>query len=340
MSKVIFDKKNVLVTGGAGFIGSHLCDELVKDCKVICIDDFSSGSESNIDHLLPNQDFVFISYDMTQPIDLEALPELKKFKVAFQGIQEVYNLACPMSARDFTDNKIKTLLANSVAVKNALDIAVKYQAKFLHFSSSVVYGPRTLDNKLKVREESLGLVDQLSDRSCYDEGKRFSETMVFNYRQVYKIDAKIIRVFRTYGPRMALNDDQMIPDFIFNALNGDDLVIFGDENFSSSFCYVEDVIDASIKMMDSSLSGPLNIGSDVDVKISDIAKMIIEETKSSSKIKYADKKLFMSELPLSDIFKARNDLSWMPVVTLRNGIKKTIFDLEVKKQLKGFHGVK
>jgi len=245
-----------------------------------------------------------------------------------------------MSARDFTDNKIKTLLANSVAVKNALDIAVKYQAKFLHFSSSVVYGPRTLDNKLKVREESLGLVDQLSDRSCYDEGKRFSETMVFNYRQVYKIDAKIIRVFRTYGPRMALNDDQMIPDFIFNALNGDDLVIFGDENFSSSFCYVEDVIDASIKMMDSSLSGPLNIGSDVDVKISDIAKMIIEETKSSSKIKYADKKLFMSELPLSDIFKARNDLSWMPVVTLRNGIKKTIFDLEVKKQLKGFHGVK
>lgn len=340
MPKVIFEKKNVLVAGGAGFLGSHLCDQLIKNCKVICIDDFSSGSESNIDHLLPNEDFVFINHDLSQPLDLEALPELKKFKVAFQGIQEVYNLACPMSPRDFETNRLKTILANSYVVKNVLDLALKYRAKFLQFSSSVVYGPRSLDSKLKIKEEYLGLCDQLSERACYDEGKRFAETMVNEYRRVHKLETKIIRVFRTYGPRMTLNDDQMIPDFILNSLEGKDLVIFGDENFSSSFCYVDDVIDGALKMMDSSLAGPINIGSDVDVKISDLAKIILAETESKSKITYAESKLFMSELPLPDTFKARNDLSWMPVVTLKNGLKKTIFDLELKRQLKGFHGVK
>lgn len=336
--QVIFDKKNVIVAGGAGFIGSHLCDELVKNCKVICIDNFISGSERNIDHLLANPDFVFINHDLSSPLDLESIESLKRFKIEFQGIQEIYNLACPMSPKDFLKNRLATIFANSYVVKNLLDLALKYNAKFLHFSSSVVYGPRHEDDRqYKVKESDIGLVEHLSSRGAYDEGKRFAETMVFNYREEFKIDARIIRLFRIYGPRMEANDDQMIPDFINNALDGKDLIISGDENFSSSFCYIEDALDAVFKFMHSNLSGPMNIGSDVDVKFIDFVKLIIKETASSSKVFYDNKKLFFSELILPDIRLAKNELNWMPVVTLENGIKKTIFDIEAHKKLKNIY---
>jgi UDP-glucuronate decarboxylase len=336
MAKVIFDKKNVLVAGGAGFIGSHLCDELVKECKVICVDNFISGSPNNIDHLMSNPNFVLINHDLSDVLDLETIPELKKYKIPFQGIQEIYNLACPMSARHFLDNRLANLMSNSYATKNLLDLAVKYNSKFLQFSSSVVYGPRISVNQLRVREDFLGQVDMLSERSSYDEGKRFSETLVENYRQIFNLDTKIIRIFRTYGPRMSLDDDQMIPDFIANAIDGKELTILGDESFSSSFCYVSDVIDAVSKVIASPLNKPVNIGADEDVKVSVLAQIIIEETKSTSTIKFGDKVLFMSELPLPDIYVARNELAWMPVVTLRNGLKKTIFDLQAKRQMRGF----
>ncbi len=332
--KVIFSKKNVLVTGGAGFVGSHLCDELIKTCKVICLDNFSTGDEKNIDHLLAEPDFVFLRHDITEPIDLESLPELQKFKIQFQGLQEIYHLACPTSPINFEKNKIATLLANSYGMKNALDLAVKYKAKFLHFSSSVVYGPRREGNK-KVVEDDIGLVDFLSERSSYDEGKRFAETMVLNYRQAHNIDAKIFRVFRIYGPRMKLDEGLMIPDFISNALDNKDLVILGDKDFSSSFCYVSDVVDASLKIMETDLTGPLNIGSDVDINVTDIAQKIINALESKSKITYADKFLFMTPLCLPDIAKARNDLGWMPIVTLEKGLEKTIEDLRASKMLKG-----
>ena len=332
--KVIFNKKNVLVTGGAGFVGSHLCDELIKTCKVICLDNFSTGDEKNIDHLLAESDFVFLRHDITEPIDLESLPELQKFKIQFQGLQEIYHLACPTSPINFEKNKIATLLANSYGMKNALDLAVKYKAKFLHFSSSVVYGPRREGNK-KVVEDDIGLVDFLSERSSYDEGKRFAETMVLNYRQAHNIDAKIFRVFRIYGPRMKLDEGLMIPDFISNALDNKDLVILGDKDFSSSFCYVSDVVDASLKIMETDLTGPLNIGSDVDINVTDIAQKIINALESKSKITYADKFLFMTPLCLPDIAKARNDLGWMPIVTLEKGLEKTIEDLRASKMLKG-----
>lgn len=336
--QVIFDKKNVLVAGGAGFIGSHLCDELVKTSKVICVDDFISGSERNIDHLLADPNFVFINHDLSQPIDLDKIEALKKFKVEFQGIQEVYNLACPMSPRNFLDNRLATILANSYAVKNLLDLALKYEAKFLQFSSSVVYGGRQADNRgLKAKEADFGSVDQLSERSSYDEGKRFAETIVSNYRSIYKLDARIIRLFRVYGPRMEDNDDQMIPDYIASALENKDIVISGDENFSSSFCYINDAIDAVFKFMNSELTGPINIGSDVDVKLGDLVNIIIRETESQSKIIYGDSKLFFSELVLPDIHLAKNELGWMPVVTLENGIKKTIFDLKANKRLHNFN---
>jgi len=337
--KVIFDKKNVLVAGGAGFIGSHLCDELIKTCKVICVDNFISGSEKNIDHLLSNPDFAFINYDLTNPLDLESISGLEKFKIQFQGVQEIYNLACPMSPRHFLDNRIAILDSNSLVTRNLLNLAVKNESKFLHFSSSVVYGGRDVNNVgRKIKESEVGLVDHLSDRSTYDEGKRFSETMVNCYRDVYKIDAKILRLFRVYGPRMSMEDEQLIPDLISAALDNKDLVIYGDHNFSSSFCYVEDAVDAACKIMSSDLSGPINVGSDVDVNMTDIANMIIRDTESSSQITYSEQKLFMSELLLPDIYKARNELGWMPVVTLENGIKKTIFSLQASNRLQGFNG--
>lgn len=338
MSKqVIFEKKNVLVAGGAGFIGSHLCGELLKDSKVICVDNFVSSSERNIDHLLSNPDFVFIKHDVSEPLDLLALPELKKFKLEFQGLQEIYNLACPMSPKDFLDNRINTLKANSLAIINLLDLAISSKAKFLHFSSSVVYGPRQLDDyNRQITEGDLGLVDNTSTRSSYDEGKRFAETLVANYRDVFQIDAKILRVFRVYGPRMELNDDQMLPDFINNALDGNDLVIFGDENFCSSFCYIDDLIDGALKFMKSEHQGPINIGSDVDVNLTDLAMMIIKATNSSSSIKYEEAKLFMKELALPDISQVKELLGWMPVVTLENGLKKTIFSLQAQKRLQSF----
>jgi UDP-glucuronate decarboxylase len=335
MSKrAIFDKKNVLVTGGAGFIGSHLCDELIKTCKIICIDDFSTGDERNIDHLLADPNFMFIRHNITEPIDLEKLSELQKFKIQFQGIQEIYHLACPMSPKDFDKNRISTLLANSLGVKNVLDLAKKYEAKFMQFSSSVVYGPRNGEKK-RVKENDLGVVDILSERSSYDEGKRFAETMVKNYSDFFGIKTKIIRVFRTYGPRMKLDDDQMIPDFIRDSLDNKDLTVFGNKDFSSSFCYVSDVVDAAMKIMETDISGPFNIGSDIDFNLTDLAEKIIKITGASSGVAYAEEKLFMTPLCLPDITKAREELGWMPVVTLEKGLEKSIEDLRASKGLKG-----
>jgi UDP-glucuronate decarboxylase len=332
MSKrAIFDKKNVLVIGGAGFIGSHLCDRLIEDNKVICLDNFSTGDERNIDHLLAEHDFEFIKHDITEPIDLAKLPELQKFKIEFQGIQEIYNLACPTSPKDFEKNKIPTLLACSYGMKNVLDLAVRHQAKIMHFSSSVVYGPRQ-DGPIK--ESNIGKVDFLSERSSYDEGKRFAETMVLNYHQVHGVDAKIIRLFRIYGPRLKLNEGNLIPDFINSALENAALIIPGDKNFSTSLCYVSDCVDACLKLMDSQLNEPVNIGSDVDVNLTKICQLIIKILNSKSEIKYKERHLFITELCLPDIGKAREQLGWIPVVTLEKGLEKTIDDLRASKGLK------
>lgn len=333
MKRAIFDKKNILVIGGAGFIGSHLVEELLKTSKVICLDNFSTGNQRNIDHLLQEPDFTFIRHDFSEPFDFENERSLQKFKIQFQGIQEIYNLACPTSPKNFSSQREATLLANSYVIKNVCELAKKYEAKLMHFSSGVVYGPRSEDNP-KVKEDKQGLVDFLSERSAYDEGKRFAETFVGNYMDIYGIDAKIVRVFRTYGPRMVLNDNQMIPDFVSDALDNKDLVIYGDENFYTSLCYVSDVIDASLKMMDTDFHGPTNIGSDIDVKLVDLATKIIEMIGSSSKIAYEDPHMFMTPLPLPDISKASKELGWMPIIILEKGLEKTIDDLRASKGLK------
>ncbi len=334
--KPLFEKKNVVVTGGAGFIGSHLCERLLKEARVICIDNFSTSQEANIDALLKNPDFEFIRHDVTQPIDLEAFPELARFKVKFQGIQEIYHLACPTSPRLFEKYKMQTLYANSLGMKNVLDLAVQHQARVFYSSTCVVYGPRDAEGH-PFAETHWGTSDVLSPRACYDEGKRFAETMCATYAQVHKIDIRIGRLFRTYGPRMPLFDGQMVPDFITNALDGKDLEIFGTEDFRTSLVYVTDVVDAIMKMMQLLTNvGPVNMGSDMDVKLADVARSIIEMTGSGSKIVYKDPLLFMSQLGLPDLLKAKDKLGWMPLVTLENGLKATIDYTIAHKSLLGF----
>ncbi len=311
----IFDQKNILVTGGAGFIGSHLCDALVKTAKVICVDNFISGDERNIDHLLANSNFVFLRADVTAPLELEERSDLERFRVKFQGLQEIYHLACPTSPKAFESRRVETALANSLAVKNVLDLAVKYRAKLLHASSAVIYGPRRDDLNV-VREDYYGYVDPLSPRACYDEGKRFAETLVSTYREVRHLDAKIARIFRTYGSRMKLNDGQMLPDFAIAALDGRDLVIYGDESFSSTFCHVTDLVSGLVKFMRSGELGPINFGSDLEYRLVDVANKIIELTASASRVTFQERLLFMSPLALPDITLARERLGWFPVTML------------------------
>ena len=332
----VFEKKNVLVTGGAGFIGSFLCEKLLAESRVICVDNFVTSQESNIDPLLKNADFEFIRHDFNTPFDPDAFPELARFQIKFQGVQEIYHLACPTSPKKFDQFKIQTLYANALAMKNALDLAVRYRAKFLQASASVVYGPRPADNK-PYAEDYLGSVDMLSPRACYDEGKRFAETMTETYHQVHDIDTKIARIFRTYGPRMPLFDGQMIPDFITDALDNKDLAIYGDETFRTSLVYVSDVVDGLIKLMHAPTGmGPVNFGSDLDVQLVDVAQRIIEMTGSSARVKFEPPLLFMSQLGLPDITKAKDKLAWIPLVQLDDGLKRTIDYTIAHKSLLGF----
>ncbi|MDP3900118.1 MAG: GDP-mannose 4,6-dehydratase [bacterium] len=333
-NRAIFDKKNILVAGGAGFLGSHLCDRLIEKNKVICIDNFVTGSERNIDHLLANENFVFIKADINDLPDLEKMPELQKFKIQFQGIQQIYNCACPSSPANFDENKILTLHANSIGVKNLLDLAIRYQPVFLHCSSSVVYGPRR-ENNQKIKEDDFGVVNPVGERSAYDEGKRFAESMVINYRDVYSLDVRIARIFRTFGPRMPLNDKQMIPDFIFSALENKDLVIYGNQDFHSSFCYVSDVVDGIMKLVETDYQDPVNIGSDVDELLAGVAEKIIKLTDSKSKIVYKDPILFMTPLSVPDITLIKEKFGWLPITTLAKGLERTVEDLRASKGLLG-----
>ena len=230
-------------------------------------------------------------------------------------------------------------LCEFLGMKNTLDVAVRFKAKMFHASTCVVYGERPKDNH-PFREDEWGANDMLSPRACYDEGKRFAESMCATYEQVLAIDMRIGRIFRTYGPRMPLFDGQMIPDFITNALDGKDLEIFGDETFHTSLLYVSDVVEAIMKMMEGpSGTGPMNIGSDQDVRLVDVAQRIIEMTGSSSKITFKDPLLFMTQLGLPDLARAKEKLGWIPLVTLDNGLKKAIDYTIANKSLLDFRTV-
>ena len=319
-----FDKKNILVTGGAGFIGSHLCDELLKTARVICLDNFVTSQEANIDLLLKNPDFEFIRHDINTPFDPEAFPELARFKLKFQGIQEIYHLACPTSPKKFEQYRMQTLYANSTGMKNVLDLAVKYQARVVQASTCTVYGERAADGHA-FKEDEFGTVNLLSPRACYDEGKRFAESCCVTYQDVHNVDVRIARIFRTYGSRMALFDGQMLPDFIVNALDGKDLDIYGDETFSTSLLFVDDLVDGLVKLMAAPKGiGAVNFGSDVDTKIVDVAEHIIQMTGSKSRIVFKPSLLFMTPLGLPDLAKCKDKLGWLPLVSLDDGLKKTI----------------
>lgn len=320
----IFDKKNVLVTGGAGFIGSHLCEYLLREAKVICVDDLSNSSIQNIDHLLQYPDFEFIRYDVTKPLDLNSFDELDKFRVKFQGIQEVYHLACPTSPKNFEEMKLHSLWANSNAMTATLDLAVKYRAKYVFTSSSVVYGAPPEDGS-PISEDAEGIVNHLSARACYDEGKRFAETCVATYRQVYGIDAKVARIFTTYGPRMKLRDGLLIPDFILDALDGREMIVYGHDDMEETVCFVTDVINGLARFME---TGPedwlLNFGSDEVVKVMDIAHKIIDMTKSESPIRFEEPLVYLTKKGVPDLRRAKETLGWLPLVRLDEGLKKTI----------------
>lgn len=334
MTKIpIFEKKNVLVTGGAGFIGSHLCEALLKEAKVICLDNLISGNLKNIDHLLKYPDFVFIRHDVNEPIELERYPELQKFKVQFQGIQEIYHLACPTSPKDFNTYKIDTLKANSLTMLNVLNLAVQWHAKVLFHSSSVIYGARPMDVKF-VPEDYQGTLNHTSPRACYDEGKRFAETMMTTYHDVYGLQIRIARIFRTYGPRVRLGIGEMVPDFVVHALEGKPLEIYGDKNFRTSLCYITDMIDGLLKLMHAEEDpGPVNLGSDQDLLIAEVAQKIIALTQSASKVVFKPPLLFMSPLPLPDISRAKNELGWFPVTRLEDGFKQMIEYTRAQKSL-------
>ncbi len=328
-----FSEKNILITGGAGFIGSHLCEQLLKDGhRVICIDNFATSSARNIDSFLQNNKFRFIRLDVNEPFDLDRFPELAAFKLPFQGIQEIYHLACPTSIKQFDQYKIQTLLSNSVGNYHVLELAKKYRAKILLASSSVVYGTRQ-DAKAKVKEEEVGVVDHLTPRACYDEGKRFSETMFATYRDVHGLDIRIARIFRTYGPRMPLFDGHLIPDFILNALDGKDLILYGGREFRTSLVYVSDVIDGLVRLMDAPEDpGPTNVGSDVDIAIAEVAEKIVAMTGSTSQITEGENFVFLSELALPRIDRAK-ELGWFPLVRLEDGLERTIEYLKANKIL-------
>jgi len=323
--KYNFGRKNILVTGGAGFLGSHLCEVLIEKNNVICLDDLlgGGGDVRNIEYLLRHPSFRFIKQNVNQPFNLETINELKEFKIEIQGIQEVYHLACPTTAKNFMQMRMETLWANSVGTVNVLELAKKYKAKFLLASSSVVYGAKH-DEHPYFKESDFGVVNPDDPRACYDEGKRFAETCAVTYREANNLDTKIARIFRTYGPRLALFDGQMISDFILQALNNKDLIIYGDENFSTSLCYVDDVVTGMVMLMASSEAGPINLGQPEQYRLSDVAKKIIQVTGSQSKIVFRPPLPFMRPLGLPDITLAKTKLNWFPVASLDAGLNQTI----------------
>ena len=261
--------KNILVTGGAGFIGSHLCEKLLEQGNhIICLDNFFTGSRKNVEHLFDNREFELIRHDIIEPIILE--------------VDQIYNLACPASPVHYQYNAIKTIKTNVLGVTNMLDLADSTKARILQASTSEVYGDPIVHPQ---KESYWGNVNPIGIRSCYDEGKRVAETLMMDYHRQHKVDIRIIRIFNTYGPRMAQNDGRVVSNFIVQALKNEDITIYGDGSQTRSFCYVDDLVRGMISLMNAeNFMGPVNVGNDGEYTILDLAKMIIELTNSSSKL--------------------------------------------------------
>lgn len=331
-NKANTENKNVLVLGGAGFIGSHLCEALVeRGDNVVCVDNFISSDVENIKNLLEYPNFEFVRHDISEEIDLDSLPDLQKFRVEVYGFQEIYNFACPTSAREYTKLPVETAKANSLGVINSLELAKKYKAKYFLASTAAVYGQPPASSE-KVKEDYYGLLDFLGPRACYNEGKRFAETLVSTYQDFYKLDTRIARIFSTYGPKMLEHAGRRIPDYIQEALQQKEIIIAGDKNFSSSFCYVKDIVEGILALMNSDLKTPINLGSENSYTLTEIAEKIIELTGSKAEIKYRENFEYINEPAIPDISLAKAELNWFPVAQLEDGLKKTIDYLQSRSR--------
>lgn len=309
--------KTILITGGAGFIGSNMCETLlnnntcnnITDNRVICVDNLLTGNIKNIEHLMGNPYFEFINHDIINPLKLEC------------SIDEIYNFACPASPEKYQQDPINTLKVNFLGVLNLLELAKIKNAKFLQSSTSEVYGEPKISPQ---SEEYRGNVNTIGIRSCYDEGKRIAETLTIEYHKKYNVDVRIVRIFNTYGSRMDKNDGRVVSNFINQALNGQPITLYGNGEQTRSFCYIEDQIKGLIQLMASNYVYPMNIGNPEEITVKELANIILKLTNSNSKIIYKD---LPSDDPTNrkpDITKAKQILNWTPTYDLESGILKTI----------------
>jgi len=303
-------KKKVLVTGGAGFLGSHLCEQLLNQGnEVVCLDNYFTGQKKNVVHLLSNPYFELVRHDVTMPFFIE--------------VDEIYNLACPASPIHYQYNAIKTVKTSVLGAINMLGLAKRIKARILQASTSEVYGDPEVHPQV---ESSWGHVNPIGIRSCYDEGKRIAETLFINYHQQNNVRIKIMRIFNTYGPRMHPNDGRVVSNFIVQALQGKDITLYGDGSQSRSFCHVDDLIDGMIRLMNSreSFTGPVNIGNPNEFTIRELAMKIIQLTGSTSKIVYMPLPADDPTQRQPDITLAKKELQWEPKIMLEEGLLKTI----------------
>jgi len=302
--------KRILVTGGAGFIGSHLCEKLLGlGNEVVCMDNYFTGSKMNIVHLLDNPYFELIRHDVTMPLFVET--------------DEIYNLACPASPVHYQYNGIKTIKTSVMGAINTLGLAKRTKSKILQASTSEVYG----DPEVHPQHEGYwGNVNTLGPRACYDEGKRCAETLFMNYHEQNKVRIKIARIFNTYGPKMSSNDGRVVSNFIVQALRGENITIFGDGSHTRSFQYIDDLTNGLVKLMATpdSLTGPVNLGNPTEITIKALAELIIKMTGSKSKIIYLPLPQDDPKQRQPDISLAKKELDWSPVVTPAEGLAKTI----------------
>jgi UDP-glucuronate decarboxylase len=302
--------KRILVTGGAGFLGSHLCERLVaQGHDVICLDNFFTSQKSNVAHLLAQPNFELIRHDITLPIFLE--------------VDEIYNLACPAAPGHYQYNPIKTMKTSVVGAINVLGMAKRCRAKVLQASTSEIYG----DPEIHPQPETYrGSVNTLGPRACYDEGKRAAETLMMDYHRANKVNIRIVRIFNTYGPRMHPFDGRVISNFIRQALQGDDITIFGDGSQTRSFCYRGDLIEGMIRMMNGpdEFTGPVNLGNPGEFTILELARLVLELTGAASKLVYEPLPADDPTQRQPDIALARRMLAWEPTVPLREGLERTI----------------